>query len=44
VVHLTGQDVEYFNLKKRNAEWMQEVSAKLERVNTLIKRRELASV
>ena len=44
VVHLTGQDVEYFNLKKRNAKWMQEVSAKLERVNTLIKRRELASV
>lgn len=44
VVHLTGQDVEYFDLKKKNREWMQEVSAKLERVNDLIKRRELASV
>jgi hypothetical protein len=44
VVHLTSNDVEYMNLRKKNKEWIHEVAAKLERVNSVLKKRELASV
>lgn len=44
VVHLTSNDVEYMNLRKKNKEWIHEVAAKLERVNNVLKKRELASV
>lgn len=40
-VHMTDNDVEYENIKKRNREWVVEVTAKLERVNEVLKRREL---
>lgn len=44
VVHLTSNDVEYMNLRKKNKEWIHEIAAKLERVNSVLKKRELASV
>jgi hypothetical protein len=44
VVHMTKDDIKYDNLKKRNKEWIVEVTAKLERVNQVLKKRELVSV
>lgn len=41
VVHMTKDDIQYDNLKKRNKEWIVEVTAKLERVNKVLKKREL---
>jgi hypothetical protein len=43
VVHMTKDDIQYDNLKKRNKEWIVEVTAKLERVNVVLKKRELVS-
>lgn len=43
VVHLTDTDVQD-RMRKRSKEWITEVTAKLQRVNDVIKRRELASV
>ena len=40
VVHMTKDDIDYSNLKKRNEEWIFEVTAKLERVNNVLKKRE----
>ena len=40
VVHMTKDDIDYSNLKKRNQEWVVEVTAKLERVNDVLKKRE----
>lgn len=42
VVHMTDNDVEYMGLKKRNKEWIEEVTAKLERVSEVLKKREVA--
>jgi hypothetical protein len=44
VVHMTKDDIAHENLKKRNREWVVEVTAKLERVNKVLKKRELANV
>lgn len=44
VVHMTKDDIAYENLKKRNREWVVEVTAKLERVNKVLKKKELLSV
>ncbi|NBP01314.1 MAG: hypothetical protein EBU90_14455 [Proteobacteria bacterium] len=41
VVHMTKDDISYDNLKKRNKEWIVEVTAKLDRVNKVLKKREL---
>jgi len=41
---MTKDDIKYDNLKKRNKEWIVEVTAKLERVNQVLKKRELVSV
>jgi hypothetical protein len=40
VVHMTKDDIDYSNLKKRNKEWVVEVTAKLERVNSVLKKKE----
>jgi hypothetical protein len=44
VVHMTKDDITHENLKKRNREWVVEVTAKLERVNKVLKKRELVNV
>jgi len=44
VVHMTKNDLEYVNLQKRNREWIEEVTAKLQRVNAVLKKRELVTV
>ena len=44
VVHMTKDDIDYSNLKKRNQEWVVEVTAKLARVNSVLRRRDLATV
>jgi uncharacterized membrane-anchored protein len=41
---MTKDDIAHENLKKRNREWVVEVTAKLERVNKVLKKRELANV
>ena len=41
---MTKDDIQYENLKKRNKEWIVEVTAKLERVNQVLKKRELVGV
>lgn len=42
VVHLTSEDIQYMNTKKRNREWVTEVTAKIDKVNSIIsKHREL---
>lgn len=43
VVHMTKNDLEYVNLQKRNREWIEEVTAKLQRVNEVLKKRELVN-
>jgi hypothetical protein len=43
VVHMTKDDITHENLKKRNREWVVEVTAKLERVNKVLKKRELVN-
>ena len=40
VVHMTKDDIDYSNIKRRNQEWVVEVTAKLERVNNVLKKRE----
>lgn len=44
VVHMTKDDIQHEVTKKRNKEWLVEVTAKLERVNQVLKKRELVSV
>jgi len=44
VVHMIKDDLQYEATKKRNKEWLVEVTAKLERVNEVLKKRELVSV
>lgn len=39
VVHLTSDDVNHFNRKKRNREWVVEVTAKMERLNKVLSKR-----
>lgn len=39
VVHLTSDDVNHFNRKKRNREWIVEVTAKMERLNKVLSKR-----
>ena len=39
VVHMTATEMDYVQTQKRNREWVAEVSAKLERVNALIQRK-----
>ena len=41
---MTKDDIQYEVTKKRNKEWLVEVTAKLERVNEVLKKRELVSV
>jgi len=38
-VHMTDNEMDYVQTQRRNREWVAEVSAKLERVNALIKRK-----
>jgi hypothetical protein len=38
VVHLTTEDIQYMNTKKRNREWVEEITAKINKVNTVIKK------
>ena len=40
VVHMNTTDLDYVNTQKRNREWVEEIGAKIERVNTLLKRKE----
>jgi hypothetical protein len=40
---MTKNDLEYVNLQKRNREWIEEVTAKLQRVNEVLKKRELVN-
>jgi hypothetical protein len=44
VVHMTDSDIEYENIKQRNREWVVEITAKLERVNSVLRKNELVSV
>lgn len=47
VVHLTSDDISHFDRKKRNAEWITEVTAKMRRINYVLAKRtgrEFASV
>jgi hypothetical protein len=39
VVHLTGEDVDHIHRKNRNREWVAEVTAKMERINTVLENR-----
>lgn len=39
VVHMNTTDMDYINTQKRNKEWVEEVGAKIERVNSLLKRK-----
>jgi hypothetical protein len=43
VVHMTKNDLEYVNLQKRNREWVEEVTVKLQRVNEVLRKRELVN-
>ena len=38
VVHLTTEDMQYMNTKKRNREWVEEITAKINKVNTVIQK------
>jgi len=40
VVHLNETDVDYIKTQKRNREWVEGIGAKIERVNSLLKRKE----
>lgn len=45
VVHLTSDDIEHIQRKKRNREWVVEVTAKMERINNVLsKKRDTVSV
>ena len=39
VVHLTDSDKEYLATKKRNREWVVEIAAKLERINSVLQKK-----
>lgn len=39
VVHMNRTDLDYVNTQKRNKEWVEEIGAKIERVNSLLKRK-----
>jgi hypothetical protein len=39
VVHLTSEDSEHINRKKRNRQWVEEVTAKLKKVNNILSKR-----
>jgi uncharacterized membrane-anchored protein len=41
---MTKNDIAHENLKKRNREWVVEVTAKLERVNKVLKKRSVQTV
>jgi hypothetical protein len=38
VVHLTSDDIDYMNTKRRNREWVHEVTAKMNRINSVIQK------
>lgn len=38
-VHLTDSDKEYMNTKKRNREWVVEITAKLDRINSVLQKK-----
>ena len=40
VVHMNVTDVDYIKTQKRNREWVEGIGAKIERVNSLLKRKE----
>jgi len=40
VVHMNKTDMDYINTQKRNKEWVAEIGAKIERVNSLLKRKQ----
>jgi hypothetical protein len=41
VVHLTKDDIDYMNTRKRNREWVYEVTAKMDRINSVLEKSRL---